>query len=212
MPDVHDADLLVIGAGAAGIMAALAAAQRGARVLLLEKNDRPGRKLLATGNGRCNLSPRPIRSSAYFGSDREFIANFVAHWPTEALLALLAKFGLACVEEEGRVYPRSGRSDAVLRLLVEHLRLARVELLADKPVVALARADNLIVATVKGGGQYAAPRCILAAGGAAAPVYGATGDAYEWLRQLGHATTPPRAGHAFCRGAATLGGRARPEG
>lgn len=186
------ADLQVIGGGPAGIMAALAAARRGARVLLLEKNGQPGRKLLATGNGRCNLSHRPIRASAYFGSSRGFIDNFAADWPTDRLLALLAELGMAFVEEDGRIYPRSGRSDAVVRMLVEYLRLAGVRVLTDRTVVALDREQGLITVTTQDGAKYCAPRCILAAGGAAAPVYGATGDAYEWLRLLGHTIVPPR--------------------
>ncbi len=183
--------LLVVGGGAAGMLAALAAARAGARVTLLERNNQLGRKLLVTGNGRCNLSHNPICTEAYCG-DRAFIEQFVARWPTAKLVELLAQLGLACDEEEGRLYPRSRRADSVTELLTAQLTAAGVTIVTNCPVVGIARAAAGFVVTTQDRTEYCAPRLLLTAGGPAGPQYGATDDGYGWLRGLGHTVAEPR--------------------
>ncbi len=183
------AELLIVGGGAAGLLAAIGSGGR--RTVILEKNDSIGRKLLATGNGRCNLSHRPIATAAYFGQ-ADFIERFVARWPTDALLDILDQCGISCVEEEGRLYPRGGRADGVSRLLEAKARSLGTEFVTRAAVTTLTAGNDGITATCADGRAWLTSRCIVAAGGAAAPVYGTTGDAYAWLRTLGHTVAPPR--------------------
>lgn len=173
-------------------MAALAAAQCGARVVIVEKNGKIGRKLLATGNGRCNLSHRPVLAPAFYGNDRAFIEGFVRRWPTDALLAELAKLGLAFYEEDGRIYPRSQRADSVVELLTAQLRARRVQVVENERVAEISARDRGFSVMTQAKAEYCAPRLLLAAGGLAGPMYGSTGDFYGWLREQGHAVIAPR--------------------
>ena len=116
-------DLIIIGGGAAGLAAACAAAQPGRRVVLLEKQSRVGRKLLATGNGRCNLTRLGAKPSDYFGA-RGAAATALRLCPPEDVLAFFDELGLpAAPDEEGRVYPLSNQAASVL----DALRLSAAE-------------------------------------------------------------------------------------
>ena len=100
----------VIGGGAAGLMASYRAAKRGAEVILLEGNPRPGKKLLATGNGRCNLTNLHLSPEHYHG-DVEEAAELLSRYPAEKIMAEFEKMGLLCrADSEGRVYPPISRA------------------------------------------------------------------------------------------------------
>lgn len=189
----RDFPLLIVGAGASGLIAAFAASRaRPCCARLLEKEARVGRKLLATGNGRCNLlnaSPTPSRMH---GSFAPLAAQMLAQTPPEALLATFAEMGLVCRQEaEGRVYPYSGQAGAVL----DALRFA-----CERQGVATscgARVHSL--RPLHGGfcvqtdaGDFWGCKVIIAAGGRAAPALGATGDGAGLLTQLGHACAKER--------------------
>lgn len=184
--------VLIAGGGAAGLLAGLAAARAGARVTILEKNDRFGRKLLATGNGRCNLSHRPVLPAAYFSADRDFLDAFIPRWPTDRLLGEFAGLGLACHEENGRIYPRSQRAETVVELLGWHLARLGAEVRTNANITAVRRDGNGFSAELTSGETAIGDRLILATGGAAGPVYGSTGDGYAWAVRFGHTLVPAR--------------------
>lgn len=187
-------DVVVMGAGAAGLLAATCAAGRSRRTLLLEKNRRPGAKILISGGGRCNLTHATDRRGvvAAFGRPGRFLnAALGALGPAE-LVALVEAEGVATkVEDSGKVFPASDRASDVLQVLVRRLGRSGCEQAYDEPVVGLMPGDDGIrVRTTSR--TLRAGRVIVATGGRSYPGCGSTGDAYGWLAALGHTVVTPR--------------------
>lgn len=185
--------ICIVGAGASGLMAAIAASRaRRARVCLLEREARAGRKLLSTGNGRCNLlnaSPEPGRLHGSFAPAAQAMLE---ETPPEALIQIFESIGLSCrPEAEGRVYPYSGQASAVLDALRFACARQGVELVPQCRVTALRpRGDGFALTTESG--AFQARKVIVACGGKAAPTFGADGDGARLLKALGHAVAPER--------------------
>ena len=182
--------VIVIGAGASGMMAALTAAEiPGRRVLLLERQQRAGRKLLATGNGRCNLTNTLARAENYHGEQPDFAAPALAAFPPEAALAFFRGLGLVTVEEYGgRVYPLSDSANSVVDVLRFALEARGVELRPACPARALRRGKRGFEVDTDAG-TLTAGRVVVACGGAAGAKLGGVTDGYALLGMLGHART-----------------------
>ena len=180
-------NIVIIGAGASGMMAALTAAEGGdRRVLLLERQQRPGRKLLATGNGRCNLTNTGAAPANYHGQKADFAAPALRAFPPEAALAFFRTLGLVTVTEPGgRVYPLSDSANSVLDVLRFALDRRGVELLVSCPVRELRRRGRGFAVRSEQG-ELSADKLILACGGASYPGTGSNGDGYKLARALGH--------------------------
>ena len=182
-------DVIIIGGGAAGLTAALSASQRGARVTVLESAPRIGRKILASGNGRCNLANLgPMR----YNGDTALAKAVMAAYPVEKVLAFFSGLGLVTVAEAGgRVYPACGQAAAVLDVL--RLALARqgVKVVCEAPVTKLERTKAGFRA-VTPQGAFEAPAVVAAFGGMAGGKLGHDGGPYQLLTKLGHTLVPPR--------------------
>lgn len=166
--------ITIIGGGPSGMIAALSAAKHGAKtVRLIEKNDVLGRKLLATGNGRCNLTNINC-------SDSTETLQFFEH------IGLLTR-----VEDEGRVYPYSGQAVAVQEVLVNSLKDLHVKVLCGMEVEFVDRKDTSFMVTIRNYEPMETDVLILAAGGKAGPQFGSMGDGYRWARALGHSVVSP---------------------
>ena len=187
-PPEHD--LLVVGGGAAGLMAAGRAAAAGARVLVLEKMPRPGRKLALTGKGRCNLTNiAPVDDFlAHFPAGSRFLRQAFARFFSNDLLELLGKLGVATVTERGgRVFPVSNRALDVVDALVEHALAQGVQIRTRAAVRELNLDKGRVLGVrLQDGRTLAAPAVILAAGGASYPGTGSTGDGYGLAAAAGH--------------------------
>ncbi len=183
--------IAIVGAGASGLMAAVAASRARPRaVLLLEKEARAGRKLMATGNGRCNLLNMEAQERRYHGTGAGAAGALLAQTPPDALLALFASLGLHCREEgEGRVYPYSGQAGAVLDVLRMACDRQGVQTRCGAEVLRVARVGDGFEIALSGGETYQAGRLIAAGGGMAAPSLGGGDSAYGLLRGLGHTVT-----------------------
>ena len=183
-------EVLVIGGGAAGMMAALTAAEdENNRVVLLERQQRVGRKLLATGNGRCNLTNLGADPSHYHGEQPDFVRPALRQLPPTETLALFRSFGLLTVtEESGRVYPLSDSAASVLDVLRFQLAQRGVELRCASPVQELRREKNGFSVRCEWD-CFRADRVIVACGGAAGRKLGGVNDGYLLLAPLGHART-----------------------
>ena len=193
---MRNPDLIVIGAGAAGLLAAGTAASGGARVLLLEKMPRPGIKLAITGKGRCNLTNIEPRGAfeSHFGANGVWLKPaFDAHF-SEALMAFMTEEGVPLVTERGgRVFPANGRAPDVVKALVAWVRRLGVELRVRQPVSRLlVGADGRIAGVGTVSGALACGAVVLACGGASYPGTGSTGDGYQLAAEAGHAIVPPR--------------------
>ena len=181
-------DVIVIGGGPAGMFAAITAAQRGCRVLLLEKNDRLGKKLLITGKGRCNVTNDCSGEEVLQNIPRNgrFLYSAMAAFPPVKIMDFLNQAGCPLKTERGnRVFPQSDRAASVLECLQKEMRRCGVtvqnqkveEILVDSGAVTGVRTCNGSVST----GQV-----ILATGGLSYPTTGSTGDGYNMARKLGH--------------------------
>ena len=187
-------DIAVLGGGAAGLMAAFASAEaghNGLRVLVLEGNARVGKKLLATGNGRCNLSNRHVAPAHYHG-DTGRAAALLKRFPPEKVAGQFASMGLLCRElEEGRLYPYSLQASSVLEILRLHLERQRVKVKCESLVTGVHREkEGFLLQT--GTGAYRARKVIFATGGLAYPQLGANASGYQLLEKLGHSIVPLR--------------------
>lgn len=180
----------VIGAGASGLCAAIAAAQSGARTVLLEAQPRMGKKLLATGNGRCNLTNQHADSSHYRG-DREQMLPVLREYPPQAILRFFEGLGLRCREEaDGRMYPYGLQAAGVLDFLRFRLEQLGVLVRCDFPVEALQEEMGRFQ-ICSAGQTVTARRVVLAAGSPAYPQLGGSDSGRALARQMGHSFVPP---------------------
>ncbi|MBL8754805.1 MAG: aminoacetone oxidase family FAD-binding enzyme, partial [Planctomycetes bacterium] len=186
-------DVVVVGAGAAGMMAAIVAAERGRRVVLLEKNPQPGLKILISGGGRCNLTTTRLGQDLedQFGARRgRFLRHALRAFPPTALRAFIESAGVALQEEDlEKLFPVSQRARDVVDALLARCRAVGVELRVGAPVRDIAREGPGFVVTTPQGNVVAAA-LVLATGGLSYPKTGATGDGYGFCRAFGHTITP----------------------
>ena len=183
-------DAMIVGGGASGLVAACALARRGRRVVLLEQQDRVGRKLLSTGNGRCNLTNLNAGAGDYHGA-RQAAQAALRVWPPRKVMAFFDALGIPCAADEaGRVYPMSRQAASVLDALRLGCDEAGVETRTGFRVIELRRVDGGFEAVSEGGDRASARCALICAGGLAAPKLGARGDGYRLLEGLGHCVTP----------------------
>lgn len=201
-------DVAVIGAGAAGMLAAARAAERGRQVVLLEKNRKAGVKILMSGGTRCNITQATDRRGivAAFGSQGPFLHSALAALGPDELVALFHAEGVATkVEPTGKVFPVSDRAIDVRDALVSMLQRAKVELRLGEAVKDLcwspgfSRSEDRFEDRLKPGLQLnterddiLAEKVILTTGGQSYPGCGTTGDGYVWAKAFGHTIMPPR--------------------
>ena len=185
----HVIDVIVIGGGAAGMIAAVTASEQGKRVLLLEKSDRPGRKILASGNGRCNLMNSG--KLKYYG-DSEF-ANCVLHQcPRQDIESFFFRYGLILrEEEENRLYPATGQSVSVVSALKNAMNLLHVQMIMNCRVLSVDYHNHCFSVKTGMNDVYESDRLIIACGGAVQPKLGGTTDGYALLEKLGHKIIDP---------------------
>ena len=185
--------VIVIGAGAGGLMAAARVAASGAQVTLIERNEKPGKKLYITGKGRCNVtnlcSPREFLENVV--SNPKFLYGAIFTFTPENTIAYLEENGTKTKVERGnRVFPLSDKSSDVIRALVRGAEKTGVEFVCDN-VTGIEKSDNVF----KIRGQrtsYVADRVILACGGVSYPSTGSNGDGFALAKSLGHTVTPLR--------------------
>jgi predicted Rossmann fold flavoprotein len=187
-------DVVVAGAGAAGLLAAIRAAECGARVLLLEKNRRPGVKILMSGGTRCNLTHATDNRGivAAYGPAGRFLHSALATLSVQDTIELFEAEGVATkVEETGKVFPVSNRATDVLEALLRRLRRSGAELALEEPLRDLQPAPPGFRLTTPHR-VLGARRLILTTGGQSYPGSGTTGDGYALAARLGHTIVPPR--------------------
>lgn len=182
--------VVIIGGGASGIMAALTAAEdKNNKVILLERQQRIGRKLLATGNGRCNLTNTGASAENYHGDDPAFALPALGAFSPQDTLDFFAALGLMTVEEYGgRVYPLSNSANSVVDVLRFALEESGVELRCSTVVREIRRSRGGW-AVVTDTDEIQADKIIVACGGAAGAKLGGVSDGYELLKPLGHKRT-----------------------
>ena len=187
-------EVLVVGGGAAGMMAAISAAEGGASVTLLEPNERLGKKLNITGKGRCNLTNNAGLEELLDNIPRngKFLYSAFSRFDARDTMAFFEAPGVPLKTERGnRVFPASGRAFDISAALERRLRKLRVCLVRDR-AVALDVADGMVCGVMGQEGRYAAKAVILATGGVSYPATGSTGEGHRLAREAGHTVTPLR--------------------
>jgi len=188
-------DVVVVGAGAAGLVAAERAASRGRRTLLLEKNRRPGIKILMSGGTRCNLTHATDERGivAAYGPPGRFLHSALAALGPQDLVALVEGEGVKTkIEETGKIFPASNRAADILAAFTARLSRTDCELALEEPLVEIARTESGNFQLVTAKRTLTAEHVIVTTGGQSYPGSGTTGDGYRWATALGHTLVPPR--------------------
>jgi len=183
--------LVVIGGGPAGLFCALRAAGNGRRILILEKKAHPGRKLLLSGLGQCNITHDEDIGSffSHYGDNGRFLKSALMNFQNRDLISFFTERGLSLMTEPGgKVFPRSRKASEVLDILVKECAAAQVEIRCGDPVLEVSvRDDGFSIRTDQG--TYFAGQLVIATGGLTYPATGSTGDGYVFARTLGHSVT-----------------------
>lgn len=181
--------VIVVGAGAAGMISAIAAKSNGADVLLLEKNNRVGKKLLATGNGRCNYTNQNIDIKNYHGENPKFAYSALKSFNLEQTINFFERLGITpAIEEGGKVFPLSFQSSSMLDVLRYEIENLNIKLITEAEVVDIKKNDEFKV-TLRDHREFKSDKLILATGGMAMPKSGSDGTGYKLAKSIGHSIT-----------------------
>ncbi len=191
-------DVAVIGAGPAGMMAAIAAAENGAKVVLIEKNESAGKKLLLTGGGRCNLSNARFDSRdlvANYDKEGPFLFHAFAEFGSQKTIDFFNSLGVrTAVENNRRVLTKSGQAQEILDALLGCLKKFKVKIIYGAKVREIKKENNLVAKiALESGAVIIARNYIIATGGKSYSATGSTGDGYGWAAALGHKIVKPAA-------------------
>ena len=192
---MNNYDLIVIGGGPAGMMAAGRAGERGKQVLLLEKMDSPGKKLLLCARGRCNVTnTAPLHAfMQVYGRGGGFLRTALERFDNERLRAFLLSYGVeTVVENKGRVFPQSQRADSILHALEAYLRDGHVTIHKNSRVSRLILEAGRVTGVETQKGIFLGKNTLIATGGVSYPSTGSTGDGYILAASAGHTIQPPR--------------------
>ncbi|MDH3982471.1 MAG: aminoacetone oxidase family FAD-binding enzyme, partial [Kiritimatiellaceae bacterium] len=184
-------DVIVVGGGPAGMMAAGHAAEYGRRVLLLEKNTRLGKKLELTGGGRCNITNAEFDTRtflSFFGDAAKFLYSPFSRFAVQETFDFFEGRGLPLFvdDDRKRAFPKTEDATDVTRTMLDYMRENEVEIRFGITVKQLLIEDGKIVGVETNQGSFRAERIVLATGGAAYKETGSTGDAFQWLETVGH--------------------------
>jgi predicted Rossmann fold flavoprotein len=194
-PPSQHYDLAVIGAGPAGMMAALRASECGASVILLEKNHKPGIKLLMTGKERCNITNADTdvqRFASSFGKKGKFLLSALYRFGVRETIDFFHGNNLkTVVERGGRIFPESGRAEDVHALLLRLIKKNSTTLLTDCSIKKIVHKQHGIERIILDKNEITAKNYLISTGGLSYPGTGSTGDGYRWAKQMGHRIVKP---------------------
>lgn len=188
--NIKKKNIAVIGGGASGMMAAITASLNRGRphILLFERNDRVGKKILATGNGKCNFSNLRMKEECYYGGNSRIIQDFISRFNPADTVEFFRGLGMLVKNRNGYLYPATDQASTVLDVLRIQMRELGIEIITGHKVTDI-RKENEKFTVIAGGQTYTADSVILATGGQAAPRTGSDGEGFRLARQLGHSVT-----------------------
>lgn len=206
--------VIVVGGGASGLAAAIAASREGSRVTVLEHNDRVGKKILVTGNGKCNMTNRNMGSEHFRSENPGFVEQILWKYPTETILRFFEELGIYPTERNGYVYPASGQAASVLDVLRMELAYRGVEVETGVHAECVKRRGEVLTVEAVCRGEdacgvekrwtYQAHRVILACGSLAGNHTGNDGSGYRMAEQMGHRIVTPLPALVQLRSAGTF--------
>lgn len=181
----NNADIIVIGGGAAGMTAAVMAARQGKRVIILEHMDTLGKKLLATGNGKCNFANEVQGADKYYGNDPAFVLPVFAQFDLPELLEFFEELGIHPRLKKGGYYPGSGQASSVRTLFLLELQRLEVAIVCNCGIRRVTKTKKDFLIETKQG-DFHATKCLLATGGKTLRKSGSDGSGFLYLEALGH--------------------------
>lgn len=188
-------DVIVIGGGAAGMMSALISAKNNKKVLLIEKNEKLGKKLYITGKGRCNITNNcdPDKLLNGIVKNEKFLYSAFSLFNNKDMIELLSSNGLEVIVEQGdRVFPKSQKSSDVIKFFTNNLTKNNVDILLNTVVKKIIVANECVLGIATGNNDfYYSNNLIVATGGKSYPLTGSTGDGYEFAKATGHRIVEP---------------------
>jgi predicted Rossmann fold flavoprotein len=192
-PQPHFHDVIILGAGAAGLMCAAVAGQRGRTVLLLEQSRHPAEKIRISGGGRCNFTNLHTTPANFLSANPRFCTSALSGYSQRDFIALVEKYGIAWHEKTRGQLFCDGSSQQIVDMLLEECRKARAELRLGVRISAVSKGeDGFVVATEQG--EFRCGALVVATGGPSIPKMGSSGFGYKIAEQFGLAIVPPRAG------------------
>ncbi|HBT17719.1 MAG TPA: aminoacetone oxidase family FAD-binding enzyme [Firmicutes bacterium] len=184
--------VIIMGGGAAGMLAAIFARRQGADVTILERNSRIGKKILATGNGRCNFTNINADLSCYYGNNPQFAYHALSTFGSKETIDFFEKLGIAHkVEDFGKAFPMSDQASSILDVLLYELTEMGVKIITNAYVKRIRKENNQFWIEVEDGSVFQGERVVLATGGKAMPSTGSDGNGYQLAKSLGHTIIAP---------------------
>lgn len=182
-------NVVIIGAGAAGLTAAIHGAKIGNKVTVIEHENKPGKKIAVTGNGKCNITNSNVSSERYYG-DRKFIETVLEQFDYKDTLDFFENIGVFCYEKNGYYYPNSNQAVTVINSLRDYALNLGVSIKTNNCVKKIEKKDSRFVIDI--GIPITCDKLIIATGGMAAPKTGSDGSGYLFAEQFGHTIIQPR--------------------
>ncbi len=184
-------DVAVVGGGAAGLAAAIAASREGRSVVIADRMPRLGKKILITGGGRCNLGNERLTPGLFHSTNPELVASVLARFGTDEIVRFFEGLGLRIASDGGRLYPATNQAASVLKVLEMEIRRRGVEVYPGFEAVSIERRKASSAVAAADGRTVEAGAVVLAGGGRSYPALGADGSAYELARAAGHRLIEP---------------------
>lgn len=181
-------DVIIIGAGASGLMAAIAAGRKGSLVLVIEHKDKAGKKILATGNGKCNYTNLLQEDCCYRSDNSLFPQKVLKLFNTDKTIEFFKELGIYPKERNGYLYPNSEQSTSVVQVLLMECRRLGIKFNYNEKIIKFTKPNFTIITDQ---GTYYGKKLILATGGCASPKLGSDGKGYDYARFFGHSIIKP---------------------
>ena len=183
-------DIIIIGGGASGLVAAIYAARSGRKVTILEKNKTCGKKILITGNGKCNYWNQDQSLVHYHSNNKELISNIINDNNNQEILKLFSSLGIIPKIRDGYYYPYSNQATSIQTALIKECELNNVEIITEIEVLSINKDDN-VYQIITNSGKYMCNKVIISTGSKACPKTGSDGLGYKLLTSLGHSLITP---------------------
>jgi len=183
-------DMIVVGAGAAGLISAITAARAGQKITLLEQNTKTAKKILVSGNGKCNIDNKYITTNRFHGQNPDFIEKVLEDYGVEVVEKFFTSLGLELVEgKEGKMFPMSLQASSVVELLEYEAKRVGVQIVCDCVVTSISKEGNTFTIETSQGSKIC-KKLLLASGSPAAPQLGGSNSGYAFATKMGHTLIP----------------------